>query len=75
MAKGKNQHVVLKGDDLSVRGAGNEKVTKIVSTQKEAIKIARDIAINQGSEMIIHRANGRIRDKNSYGDDNCPPKG
>lgn len=75
MAKGKNQHVVPKGDDWSVRGAGNEKVTKIVSTQKEAIKIARDIAINQGSEMFIHGENGQIRERNTYGKDNFPPKG
>ncbi|WP_291113757.1 DUF2188 domain-containing protein [Flavobacterium sp. UBA6135] len=75
MAKGKNQHVVPKGDDWAVRGAGNEKVTKIVSTQKEAIKIARDIAINQGSEMFIHSENGQIRERNTYGKDNFPPKG
>lgn len=73
--KGKNQHVVPKGDNWAVRGAGNEKVTKIVSTQTEAIKIAMSIAINQGSEMIIHRQNGKIREKNTYGTDNCPPKG
>ena len=75
MAKGKNQHVVPKGDDWAVRGEGNEKVTKIVSTQKEAIKIARDIAINQGSEIFIHGENGQIRERNTYGKDNFPPKG
>lgn len=75
MAKGKNQHVVPKGADWALRGAGNEKVTKIVSTQKEAIKIARDIAINQGSEMFIHGENGQIRERNTYGKDNFPPKG
>ena len=71
----KNQHVVPKGDNWAVRGAGNSKATKIVSTQGEAIKIARDIAINQGSEMLIHRPNGQIREKNTYDTDNCPPKG
>lgn len=71
----KNQHVVPKGDNWAVRGAGNCKVTKVVSTQKEAIKIARDIAINQGSEMFIHGENGQIRERNTYGKDNFPPKG
>lgn len=71
----KNQHVVPKGDNWAVRGAGNSKVTKVVSTQKEAIKIARDIAINQGSEMFIHGENGQIRERNTYGNDNFPPKG
>lgn len=59
----------------AVRGANNQKVTKIVSTQKEAIDLARNIAINQGSELFIHRPNGQIRDRNSYGNDPYPPQG
>ena len=71
----KNQHVVPNGDDWAVKGAGNEKATRVVSTQAEAIKIAREIAINQKSEMFIHGQNGRIRERNSYGNDDFPPKG
>ncbi|AZV23631.1 DUF2188 domain-containing protein [Mesorhizobium sp. M7A.F.Ce.TU.012.03.2.1] len=72
---GKNQHVVPHGDDWAVRGAGNEKVTSIHQTQADAERAARDIAINQRSEVIIHRPDGRIRDKNSYGNDPFPPEG
>jgi hypothetical protein len=71
---GKNQHVVPRGGNWAVKGAGNEKATKITNTQAEAIKIAREIAINQQSEVVIHRQNGQIRDKDSYGNDPCPPK-
>ena len=71
----KNQHVVPKGDNWAIRGAGNSKVTKVVSTQKEAIQIARTIAINQGSEMLIHGRNGQIRERNTYGNDGFPPEG
>jgi len=66
---GKNQHVVPNGDRWAVKGAGNERATKIVDTQKEATKVAREIAINQQSELIIHGKNGAIREKNSYGND------
>ncbi len=66
---GKNQHVVPNGDKWAVKGAGNEKNTRIVDTQKEAINIAREIAKNQQSELVIHRPDGRIRDKDSYGND------
>lgn len=66
---GKNQHVVPNGDKWAVKGAGNERATKVVETQKEAIKIAREIAINQQSELIIHRTDGKIRDKDSFGND------
>lgn len=71
----KNQHVVPRGNNWAVQGAGNEKATRIVSTQTEAIKIAKEIAINQKSEMFIHRPNGQIRERNTYGKDNFPPKG
>ncbi|GAB1106080.1 MAG: DUF2188 domain-containing protein [Shewanella algae] len=72
---GKNQHVVPHQDGWAVRGAGNQRVTSVHSTQKQAIDSAREIARNQHSELVIHRPNGRIRDKDSYGNDPFPPKG
>lgn len=71
---GKNQHVVPHNDGWAVKGSGNKRATKIVSTQREAISIARNIAINQHSDTKIHGADGRIRGGNSYGKDPCPPK-
>lgn len=73
---GKNQHVISNSDGgWNVKGAGNSKVTINVPTQKEAIKIATGIAKNQKSEVVIHNREGRIREKNSYGNDPYPPKG
>jgi len=73
---GKNQYVTPHPDGgWQVKGAGNERATVRTSTQSDAISIARDIAINQQSEVVIHRTNGQIRDKNSYGNDPFPPKG
>lgn len=72
----KNQHVVPNGaGKWKVAGAGNSRATAITNTQKEAIKIARGIAINQKSEVVVHGENGRIRQKNSYGNDPFPPRG
>lgn len=71
----KNQHVTPHENGWQVKGAGNSKATKVVSTQKEAIGIAREIAINQKSEVVIHGENGQIRDKNSYGNDPKDVKG
>lgn len=75
MGKGKNQHVVKHPDGWAVKGANNSKATKVTSTQKEAIEIARDIAKNQESELLIHGRNGRIREKDSHGNDPHPPNG
>lgn len=72
---GKNQHVVKHSDGWAIKGAGNSKATRVVDTQAEAIAIAREIAKNQQSELVIHGRNGQIREKNSHGNDNFPPKG
>ncbi len=59
----------------AVRGEGNEPATSVHNTQAEAIAAGLSIAINQRSELIIQGADGKIREKNSYGNDNFPPKG
>ena len=74
MTKGKNQHVVPHQNGWAVKGAGNEKATKVTSTQADAIKIAQDIARNQKSDTKIHGTDGKIRAGNSYGNDPYPPK-
>ena len=71
---GANQHVVPQGDGWAVKGEGNERADSLHDTQAEAIERAREIAINQRSEVVIHRPDGTIRDKDSYGKDPCPPK-
>ena len=73
---GKNQHVTPhSGGGFQVKGAGNSRATKVFDTQREAISFARDIAKNQQSELVIHNLKGRIREKNSYGNDPFPPRG
>lgn len=71
-----NQHVTPHPDGgWQVKGAGNSRATSRHDTQKEAIDAARDIARNQGTELIIHRPNGQIRDRDSHGHDPYPPRG
>nr|DAN54181.1 MAG TPA: protein of unknown function (DUF5633) [Caudoviricetes sp.] len=71
---GKDQHVTPKDGKWQVKGEGNDKATKIFGTQKDAIDYAKTIAKNQKSEVVIHGKDGKIRDKDSYGNDPCPPK-
>jgi len=61
----KNQHVVPADSGWKVKSAGSSRA-KTFKTQKEAIKSARNIAINKKSELFIHGKDGRIRDRNSY---------
>ena len=72
---GKNQHVVPSNNQWAVKGAGNSKATSLHNTQADAAKAAREIAVNQKTEVFIHGTNGQIRERNSYGNDPFPPKG
>ena len=73
---GKDQHVTPHPDGgWQVKGAGNQKATVRTDTQAEAIQIARGIARNQESELVIHGRDGQIREKDSYGHDPYPPEG
>jgi len=69
----RNQHVVPHGNEWGVKAAGAERFTSFFSTQAEAIDAGRQIAQNQQSELFIHNRHGQIRDRDSYGNDPCPP--
>lgn len=69
-----NQHVVPAGEDWGVRGEGNSRLTVVVDTQAEAVEAGKEIAQNQDSELLIHGRNGKIRARESYGNDPFPPR-
>lgn len=71
---GKNQWVSPRGDQWGVHGEGNERDTKLFDTQKEAELYAKTIAKNQHSELIIQGRDGKIRSKDSFGNDPFPPR-
>ena len=75
MSKGKGQHVVPRDGEWAVKRGGSDRATTVVPTQKEAIQIAKEIAQNQKTELFIHGRDGQIRERNSYGNDDYPPKG
>jgi len=70
----KNIHVVPHGDAWAIRKEGSERVSSTHTTQGDAIQQARTQAQQIGGEVFIHRPNGQIRDRDSYGNDPNPPK-
>ena len=74
MSKGKNQHVVPHKNGWAVRGEKNKRNTRLTETKEEALKIARQIAKNQKSELIIKNKQGKIIDSDSYGNDPFPKR-
>jgi hypothetical protein len=71
---GANQHVVPVDGGWGVRGEGNSRLTSVHETQARAIDAGRDIARNQHSELLVHGRNGQIRERDSHGNDPCPPR-
>ncbi|MFZ5862380.1 MAG: DUF2188 domain-containing protein [Nitrospirota bacterium] len=69
-----NQHVVRRGQEWAVKGEKTKRDTSHHQTQAEAIEAAREIAKHQGVEVVIHGRDGKIRDKDSYGNDPMPPR-
>lgn len=71
----RSQHVVPHEGKWAVRREGATRATSVHRTQAEAVDVARQIARNQGTELVIHSANGRIRTRDSHGNDSFPPLG
>lgn len=69
------QHVVPTGGRWAVRKAGSPKASQTFATQKDAVNRGRTLAKKQKTELYIHGQDGKIRERNSYGNDPHPPKG
>ena len=61
-------HVVKQGSDWAVKLEGaNAQSTH--TTQREAIDAGRSLARREQSELIVHGSDGKIRQKDSFGND------
>ena len=73
MAK-KNIHVVPSGTTWAVKPAGGGQPLSTHPTQGAAVEAGRRVAQRDRTELVIHRPNGQIRDKDSFGNDPLPPR-
>ena len=63
--------------DRDGEGWANEVSGVLVSrhrTREHAVRRGRAIARRAHTEHVIHTRDGRIAEKNSYGNDPCPPR-
>ena len=75
--KGPSVHVVKSQTHPSkfvAKVEGNSKPVTRPATQAETIAKAIPIAKQNKSEVVIHGRDGKIRDKDSYGNDPVPPR-
>jgi hypothetical protein len=71
----RNQHVVPHPEGWAVKPAGSQRASAVFPTQQDAIERGREISQNQGTELFIHDRGGRIRERDSHGQDPYPPEG
>ena len=69
----KNVHIVPQGKKWVVKPEGSKPISSH-KTQTAAAAAGKKVAKKNESELVIHRPNGQIRDKDSYGNDPNPPK-
>lgn len=74
MSGKRNIHVVRDGDEWATRRANSDRITDHHPTQADPIRAARERARRNRVELVIHRSDGKMRDKDSYGHDPCPPR-
>ena len=70
-----NQHVVPRRGKWAVEPEGAATSATLYNTQAEAITAGRAAARREKSELLVHGRNGRIRMRNSYGNDPRRSKG
>ena len=63
----KRQHVVPFGNGWAVQIEGRKTASVITTRQSEAILYAKEVAKKQFSEVVIHGRDGKIRERNNYG--------
>jgi len=76
MAKAaKARHVLpTLGGERGVKNDGANRVSKLFRTKAAAISWGRKQSIRDQSDLVIHRSDGMIIEKDSYGRDPHPPR-
>ena len=72
-----NQHHVVPNPDggWDIKRSGAQRSSGHYDTKQPAVDAAREISRNQGTELVIHRQNGTIQERDSHGNDPFPPRG
>jgi len=75
MARGEGIHVVPNGSEWAVTHGGGTGPEQTFPTQAEAERAGREMARAEHTEFILHGQDGKIRERDSYGNDPRRTKG
>ena len=72
---GKNIHTVPVDNGWANKREGEDRYFSRHAAKEDAVDAGRAAARNDKVEHLIHRQDGTIGERNSYGNDPYPPKG
>lgn len=67
MQTGQNQHILPHNEGWQIKGDIHAKPTQVTGTRDEAIAVAKEIAREENSEVIVYEKNGAIKDREFFG--------
>ena len=71
----KSTHVMPNPDGgWSVKRGGALRACKRFDKKQDAISYGKNMSRNEGADFVIHRKDGTILSKESYGNDPTPPR-
>lgn len=71
----KGVHVTPRDGRWAVKREGSQRASSLHGTQADAEAAGRATARREEVEFYLHVRNGRIRERDSYGNDPYPPRG
>ncbi len=69
-----SRHVVPRLEGWAVKKSGASRASRVFDTQEDAIKYGRSQAKKESGVLYVHRRDGTILDRDSYGNETNPPK-
>ena len=72
MAK-KSNHVVPSATGWAVKKSGAARASRTFETKERAVSYGTELSRSEKTELYIHKKNGMIQDRNSFGNDPNPP--
>lgn len=72
----KSNHVIPSAQKggWAVKKSGSSRLSKSFKTKSQAIEYGRQLSKKEHTELFIHRKDGTIQNRNSYGKDPFPTK-
>lgn len=72
----KSNHVIPSNEKggWAVKKSGSTQISRSFDRKADAVKFGRDISKKEKTELYIHKKDGRVQDRNSYGKDPFPFK-